>query len=50
MPDDTPTPRPSIPSPAVLAGRVHPRPVAAPSVPSHSESARFGRVAEDGTV
>ena len=50
MPDDTPTPRPSIPSPAALAGRVHPRPVAAPSVPSHSESARFGRVAEDGTV
>ncbi len=50
MPDDTPTPRPSIPSPAALAGRVHPRPVAAPAAPSHSESARFGRVADDGTV
>lgn len=50
MPDDTPTPRPSIPSPAALAGRVHPRPVVAPAVASHSESARFGRVAEDGTV
>ena len=50
MPDDTPTPRPSIPSPAALAGRVHPRPVAAPVAPSHSDSARFGRVADDGTV
>lgn len=50
MPDETPTPRPSIPSPAALAGRVHPRPVAAPAVPSHSDSARFGRVADDGTV
>jgi hypothetical protein len=51
VPDDTPVPRPpSIPSPAALAGRVHARPAAAPAAPAHSESARFGRVAEDGTV
>ncbi len=51
MPDaDSPAPRPSIPSPAALAARVQPRPVAAPAPETHSESARFGRVAEDGTV
>ena len=43
-------PRPAVPSPAALAARIAPvRP--APSVTAdHSESARFGRVAEDGTV
>ncbi|HEX6917234.1 MAG TPA: DUF349 domain-containing protein [Phycicoccus sp.] len=50
MPDDKPTPPPSIPSPAALARLVHPRPVAAPAPVAHSESARFGRVDEDGRV
>jgi hypothetical protein len=51
VPDaDPPTPRPSIPSPAALAARVQQRPVAAPASETHSESARFGRVADDGTV
>lgn len=41
-------PRPAAPSPAALA-RLRPRPpVVAP--PAHSESARHGRVGEDGTV
>ncbi|MFQ6172376.1 DUF349 domain-containing protein [Oryzobacter sp. R7] len=50
MSDDQPTPRPTIPSPAALAGRVHARPVAAPAPVNHSESARFGRVDEEGHV
>ncbi len=51
MPDaDTPTPRPSIPSPAALAAKMQPRPAAAPAPVAHSDSARFGRVGEDGTV
>ncbi len=50
MSDDQPTPRPTIPSPAALASRMHPRPVAAPAPVSHSESARFGRVDDDGHV
>ena len=50
MSDDKPTPRPTIPSPAALASRMHPRPVAAPAPVSHSESARFGRVDEEGHV
>jgi len=47
--DDKPTPRPSIPSPAVLA-KLHPRPVAAPAPVASSESARFGRVDDEGHV
>ncbi len=50
MSEDKPTPRPPIPSPAALASRVHPRPPAAPAPVAHSDSARFGRVDEDGTV
>ncbi|MGG5257044.1 DUF349 domain-containing protein [Phycicoccus avicenniae] len=50
MSEDKPTPRPPVPSPAALAGRVAPRPVAAPAVVAHSESARFGRVDENGHV
>lgn len=51
MSDDQPTPRPAIPSPAALASRLQARPVAAPAAPvSHSESARFGRVDDTGTV
>ena len=50
MSDDQPTPRPTIPSPAALASRMHPRPAAAPAPVSHSESARFGRVDEEGHV
>ncbi|HET6968884.1 MAG TPA: DUF349 domain-containing protein [Ornithinibacter sp.] len=50
MPDDQPTPRPTIPSPAALASRMHPRPVAAPAPVSHSDSARFGRVDDEGHV
>lgn len=53
MSDETPTPKPAIPSPAALAAKVAARPApptAAPPVATHSESARFGRVAEDGTV
>ena len=49
MSDDKPTPRPTIPSPAALA-RLHPRPVAAPAAVAHSESARFGRVDDEGHV
>ena len=49
MSDDKPTPRPTIPSPAALA-RMHPRPVAAPPAVAHSESARFGRVDDEGHV
>ena len=51
MSDDqpTPTPLPSIPSPASLA-RMHPRPVAAPPAVARSESARFGRVDDEGHV
>lgn len=49
----TETPKPSAapaPSPAMFAAR--PKPPAAPSAPAlpHSDSARFGRVGEDGTV
>ncbi|WP_377642413.1 DUF349 domain-containing protein [Oryzobacter terrae] len=51
MSDDQPTPRPTIPSPAAIAARVHPRPAAAAPAPvSHSESARFGRVDDEGHV
>lgn len=48
-PAGTPSPA-AMPSPAMFAAR--PRPPAAPVVPVHapSDSARFGRVAEDGTV
>jgi hypothetical protein len=46
--DDKPTPRPTIPSPAALA-RLHPHPAATPAV-AHSESARFGRVDDEGHV
>ena len=49
MSDDKPTPRPTIPSPAALA-RLHPHPVAAPPAVAHSESARFGRVDDEGHV
>jgi hypothetical protein len=48
--DDKPAPRPSIPSPAALAGRMQPRPVAAPAPVTHSDSARFGRVDDEGRV
>jgi hypothetical protein len=48
--DDKPTPRPTIPSPAALAARMQQRPVAPPAVVAHSESARFGRVDEEGRV
>lgn len=50
-PTPTPAPRPGpVPSPAALA-RPRPRPAAAPVVAhAPSDSARFGRVAEDGTV
>jgi Domain of Unknown Function (DUF349) len=48
--DDQPTPRPTIPSPAALASRMHPRPGAAPAAVSHSDSARFGRVDDEGHV
>ena len=44
------TPRPPVPSPAALAARIGTARPAAPVVADHSESARFGRVAEDGTV
>ncbi|WP_240917930.1 DUF349 domain-containing protein [Phycicoccus sp. HDW14] len=50
MSEDKPTPRPPVPSPAALAGRVAPRPVAAPAPVQHSESARFGRADEEGHV
>lgn len=50
MSDDQPTPRPTIPSPAALASRMHQRPVAAPAPVSHSDSARFGRVDDEGHV
>jgi len=48
--DDKPTPRPTIPSPAALASRMQQRPVAAPAPVTHSESARFGRVDDEGHV
>ena len=50
-PTPTPAPRPGpVPSPAALA-RPRPRPAAAPVVAhAPTDSARFGRVAEDGTV
>lgn len=41
-------PKPSAPSPASM--RPHPPTVAAPTLPVASESMKFGRVAEDGTV
>lgn len=50
MSEDQPTPRPAVPSPAVLAGRVAPRPAAAVAPVAHSESARFGRVDDEGHV
>lgn len=50
-PTPTPVPRPSIPSPAAMAKRVQPRPAAvAPAPPAHSDSARFGRVDDEGHV
>lgn len=45
-----PNPKPPIPSPAALAGRLAQRPVTPPAEPVHSESAKHGKVAEDGTV
>lgn len=52
-PEPTPTPatpaRPVAPSPAALAATIAARPPAV-TAHDHSESARFGRVAEDGTV
>ncbi|MGL4745051.1 MAG: DUF349 domain-containing protein, partial [Dermatophilaceae bacterium] len=53
MPDETVPDRPSapVPSPAVLAARMRPRPgTAAPTVPARSDSARFGRVDDHGRV
>ncbi|MBM6403903.1 DUF349 domain-containing protein [Phycicoccus sp. CSK15P-2] len=50
MSEDQPTPRPPVPSPASLAKRVPPRPTAPAVRESHSESARFGRVDDDGRV
>ncbi|MFL6169121.1 MAG: DUF349 domain-containing protein, partial [Ornithinibacter sp.] len=50
MSDDKPTPRPTIPSPAALASRMQQRPVAAAATVTHSESARFGRVDDEGHV
>ena len=50
MSDDKPTPRPTIPSPAALASRIQARGVAAPAPVTHSESARFGRVDDEGHV
>jgi hypothetical protein len=48
--DQPPTPS-AIPSPAALASRMAARPAPpAPPVPAHSDSARFGRVDEQGTV
>lgn len=50
MTDQPPTPS-AIPSPAALASRMAARPAPpAPPVPAHSDSARFGRVDEQGTV
>ncbi len=46
-----PKPRPPmIPTPAALAGRIHAPAVSVPAPPPPSESARFGRVDDDGTV
>ncbi len=53
MSDETPIPKPPVPSPAALAARVaaaRPTPPPAAAAAAHSESARFGRVADDGTV
>ena len=50
MSDDKPAPRPTIPSPAALAARMQARPAVAPVPLTRSESARFGRVDESGTV
>ncbi len=50
MSEDKPVPRPPVPSPAALAGRVAPRPVAVPAPVEHSDSARFGRADEEGHV
>ncbi len=41
---------PRIPTPAALAGRVHAPAASVPAPPPPSESARFGRVEDDGTV
>ncbi len=48
----TPTPRPAVPSPAALASRMAARPAPAVAAPvhQHSESARFGRVDDQGHV
>lgn len=45
-------PRPSVPSPAALASRMaaRPAPSVAPVVHEHSDSARFGRVDDEGHV
>jgi hypothetical protein len=43
-------PRPAAPSPAALAARIASTRPQTPATTDHSDSARFGRVAEDGTV
>ncbi|MGL5849349.1 MAG: DUF349 domain-containing protein, partial [Phycicoccus sp.] len=54
MPDETrpDRPAPPVPSPAAFAARMQSRPgaVAAPVVHAHSDSARFGRVDDQGRV
>lgn len=52
MSEDQTADRPAVPSPAALAARMRARPVAvpAPVVHAHSDSARFGRVDEQGHV
>ena len=51
-PAPTSAPRPGPPriTPAALAGRIHAPAHSVPAPPPPSESARFGRVADDGTV
>ena len=49
-PPASPAPRPAAPSPAALAARLAGARPAVQVPPVHSDSARFGRVAEDGTV
>lgn len=53
VPSSAPRPTPAVPSPAALASRMAAKPApptVAPVVHAHSDSARFGRVSEDGTV